>query len=209
MINTTYKKKIVLAIGAHPDDIEIGCGGTVKKHISKGDEVYYVLATNGEKGGNPKERVEEAKMSAGLMGVKDVFFLNLQDSYILHNGDTVSMLDQVMQKISPDIIYVHSLKDYHQDHKNIAKSTLSASRKMENNIFCYEAPSTTLEFVPIAFNNISETFESKMECINRFVSQESKNYVERQAIVNLAKFRGKTFNVEYAEAFEVVRLIEW
>jgi len=209
MINTMYKKKIVLAIGAHPDDIEIGCGGTVKKHILRGDEVYYILATNGEKGGNPKVRVDEAKKSAGLMGVKDIFFFNLKDSYILHNGETVSMLDRVMQKISPDIIYVHSLKDYHQDHKNIAKSTLSASRKMENNIFCYEAPSTTLEFVPIAFNNISETFELKMECINQFVSQETKNYVERQAIVNLAKFRGNTFNVKYAEAFEVVRIIEW
>ncbi len=151
----------------------------------------------------------EAKEAAKYMGVKDVYFLNLPDSFVTHDGKTVNQLDKIMRRISPSTVYVHSLKDYHQDHSNIAKSTLSASRTMKNSILCYEAPSTTLEFTPIAFNNISETFESKIECINQFVSQEKKDYVERQAIVNLAKFRGKVINVEYAEAFEVVRLIEW
>lgn len=201
--------KTVVAIGAHPDDIEIGCGGTMKKHVLKGDDVYYVIATNGEVGGKKEERISESKKAAKLMGVKDVYFLNLQDSFLPHDGKTINLLDEIMKKRAPSIVYVHSLKDYHQDHSNIAKSTLSASRTMKNSILCYEAPSTTLEFTPIAFNNISETFESKIECINQFVSQEKKDYVERQAIVNLAKFRGKVINVEYAEAFEVVRLIEW
>ena len=201
--------KIILAVGAHPDDIEIGCGGTLKKHIIKGDDVYFLVATNGEKGGDMEERIAEAKKAASLMGAKDIDFLNLPDSFVLHDGKTVHLLDNVMKKISPSLVYVHSLNDYHQDHSNIAKSTLSASRNMKNSILCYEAPSTTLEFTPIAFNNISKTFDFKIECINQFVSQERKDYVERQAIINLAKFRGKTINVEYAEAFEVVRLIEW
>ncbi len=80
---------------------------------------------------------------------------------------------------------------------------------MKNSILYYEAPSTTLEFTPIAFRNISDTFESKIECINQFISQEKREYIERQAIIDLSKFRGKTIKVEYAEAFEVVRLIEW
>lgn len=203
------KKRIILAIGAHPDDIEIGCGGTIKKHIHSGDDVYYVIATNGEVGGDKEERISESKRAAQLMGVKDIYFLNLPDSFVSHDGKTVNLLDKIIKRESPSIVYVHSLKDYHQDHSNIAKSTLSASRTMRNSILCYEAPSTTLEFTPIAFNNISDTFESKIECINQFVSQEKKDYVERQAIVNLAKFRGKVINVEYAEAFEVVRLIKW
>lgn len=202
-------KKTILAIGAHPDDIEIGCGGTIKKHILKGDNVYYLVASNGEKGGDMEKRMEEAKKAAKLMGVKEIDFLNLPDSFISHDGETVNLLDETMKKRSPSILYVHSLKDYHQDHSNIARSALSASRYMKNSILCYEAPSTTLEFTPIAFSNISETFDLKVKCINQFVSQEKKDYVERQAIVNLAKFRGKVINVEYAEAFEVVRLIEW
>ena len=203
------EKKVILAIGAHPDDIEIGCGGTVKKHVQRGDDVYYVIATGGEKGGKKEVRMDEAERAADLMGVKDITFLNLSDSYISHDGKTVHLIDEAMKEIFPSIVYVHSLKDYHQDHSNIAKSTLSASRMMKNSILCYEAPSTTLEFIPIAFNNISEEFETKVECISKFVSQEKKDYVERQAIINLAKFRGKLINVEYAEAFEVVRLIEW
>lgn len=203
------EKKVILAIGAHPDDIEIGCGGTLKKHIQKGDDVYYVIATNGERGGDGKVRREEAEESAKLMGIEDIDFLNLPDSHVSHDGETVHMLDKVMDKISPSIVYVHSLKDYHQDHSNIAKSTLSASRSMKNSIFCFETPSTTFEFTPIAFSNISETFESKIECISKFNSQVEKDYIERQAMVNLAKFRGKTIAVEYGEAFEVVRLIEW
>lgn len=202
-------KKLILAIGAHPDDIELGCGGTIKKHILSGDDVFFIVATSGEKGGNKEERINEARKSGLLIGIKDIFFLNLPDSFVSHDGQTVQLIDYYIKKMSPSLVYVHSLKDYHQDHSNIAKSTLSASRNMKNSILCYEAPSTTLEFTPIAFSNISETFETKMECINQFVSQEKKDYVERQAIVNLAKFRGKIINAEYAEAFEVVRLIEW
>jgi LmbE family N-acetylglucosaminyl deacetylase len=203
------KKKAILAIGAHPDDIEIGCGGTIKKHVLKGDEVYYVIASNGEKGGKAEERINEARKAAQLMGIKGIDLLNLRDTFISHDGETVHLLDEIMKKRNPTIIYVHSLKDYHQDHMNIAKAALSSSRAMKNSILCYEAPSTTLDFTPTAFYDISETFESKIECINQFISQEKRNYLEREAIVNLSKFRGKVIGVEYAEAFEVVRLIEW
>lgn len=202
-------RKVVLAIGAHPDDIEIGCGGTIRKHVLDNDDVYYAIASNGEKGGKPEERVEEAKEVAALMGIKNIYFLGLEDTFISHDGKTINLLDQIIQEVKPSLVYVHSLKDYHQDHRNIAKSTLSASRKMKNSILCYEAPSTTLEFVPTAFSNISKTFDFKMDCINRFVSQENKEYLEREALINLSKYRGKIIATEYAEAFEVVRLIEW
>jgi len=203
------EKKTILAVGAHPDDIEIGCGGTIKKHINHGDSVYYIIASNGEMGGDKEIRMEEANKAAELMGVEEIYFLGLQDTFISHDGKTIHLIDQVMEKKQPSIVYVHSLKDYHQDHMNIARSTLSASRKMRNSIFCYEAPSTTLEFLPTAFNDISETFDLKMKCISKFVSQEKKNYLEREAIVNLSRFRGRVINVEYAEAFEVLRLIDW
>ena len=202
------KSKSIIAIGAHPDDIEIGCGGTIRKHVLQGHDVFYIIATNGELGGNNEERNDEAKKAAELMGLKNIYFLNLPDTFVSHDGKTVQMLDKIIKEISPSIVYVHSLKDYHQDHSNLAKATLSASRTMKHSILCYEAPSTTLEFIPIAFSDISKTFEFKVKCIRQFVSQEQKNYVEAQAMLNLAKFRGKIINVEYAEAFEVVRLIE-
>jgi LmbE family N-acetylglucosaminyl deacetylase len=202
-------KKKILAIGAHPDDIEIGCGGTIRKHVLNGDDVFYAIATNGERGGKAEERIIEAKTAADLMGIKKIYFLDLEDTFVSHDGKTIHLLDNIIQEVQPSLVYVHSLKDHHQDHRNVAKSTLSASRKMKNSILCYEAPSTTLEFIPTAFSNISETFNFKVSCINKFVSQESREYLEREALVNLSKYRGKIIDTEYAEAFEVVRLIEW
>lgn len=201
--------KVILAVGAHPDDIEIGCGGTIRNHVINGDDVYYLIATKGEKGGDPDERTEEAKRAASIMGVKGIEFFDLEDTYVVHDGHTVALIDAIIKKYIPSIVYVHSLNDYHQDHRNIASAVLSASRKMKNSVMCYEAPSTTLEFIPTAFSDINNTFETKISCIKEFFSQEKKDYIEREAIVNLCKFRGKTINTEYAEAFEVVRLLEW
>jgi len=205
-VGIVTSKKNVLAVGAHPDDIELGCGGTIRKHILKGDEVYYVIASLGEKSGDKNKRKSEVMAAAELMGIRDVFFLNLPDTMIMHNGITVSLLDEYMEKIKPEIVYVHSPRDYHQDHANIAKSTLSASRGMKNNIFLYETPSTTIEFRPIAYSDISNTFEHKLKCIERYVTQNTKEYMEKEAIMGLAKVRGRTIGVKFAEAFEVARL---
>jgi len=199
----------ILAIGAHPDDIELGCGGTLRKDVLKGDEVYYVIASLGEKSGDRDRRKAETKAAAKLMGVCDVHFLNLPDTMIMYDGVTVSLLDEYMKKIKPDIIYVHSFKDYHQDHANIAKSALSASRNMRNAILLYETPSTTIEFRPVAYNDISDIFEHKLKCVEQYVSQNDKEYMEKEAIIGLAKVRGRTMNVEFAEAFEVARLFKW
>lgn len=199
----------ILAIGAHPDDIELGCGGTLRKHVLNRDNVYYIIASLGEKSGDKDKRLEETMTVAKLMGVKDVFFLNLSDTMIMHDGVTVSLLDGYMEKIEPEIVYVHTPKDYHQDHANIAKSTLSASRKMRSSIFLYETPSTTIEFKPVAYNDISAVFEHKLKCIEHYVSQDDKEYMEKEATIGLAKVRGRTTGVDYAEAFEVARLFKW
>ena len=199
----------VLAIGAHPDDIELGCGGTLRKHVLNNDDVYYVIASLGEKSGDKDRRRGETMAAAKLMGVSDVYFLNLPDTMIMHDGITVSLLDDHIGKIEPEVVYVHSPKDYHQDHANIAKSALSASRNMRSSIFLYETPSTTIEFRPVAYNDLSDVFEHKLKCIEHYVSQNSKEYMEKEAIIGLAKTRGHTMGVEFAEAFEVARLFSW
>jgi LmbE family N-acetylglucosaminyl deacetylase len=202
-------KRRILAIGAHPDDIELGCGGTLRKHVLTGDEVYYVIASLGEKSGDKDKRKAETMAAAELMGVRDGYFLNLPDTMIMHDGVTVGLLDKYMGKIEPEIVYVHSPKDYHQDHANIAKSTLSASRNMRNAILLYETPSTTIEFRPVAFSDVSDKFEHKLKCVEQYVSQDDKEYMEKEAIIGLAKTRGHTMGVKFAEAFEVARLFRW
>lgn len=199
----------ILAIGAHPDDIELGCGGTLRKHVLNNDEVYYVIASLGEKSGDKAKRKGESIAAAKLMGISDVYFLNLPDTMIAHDGISVGLLDKYMVKKEPEIVYVHSPLDYHQDHSNIAKSALSASRTMRNSILFYETPSTTIEFRPTAFSDISDTFEHKMKCVEHYISQNSKEYMEKEAIKGLAKNRGHTMGVKFAEAFEVARIFRW
>lgn len=199
------QKRRILAVGAHPDDIELGCSGTLRKHILNGDEVFWIVASFGEKSGEKEKRKSEAENVAKLMGVKEIHFLNLPDTMIRHDGVTVRLLDRYISE-DIDIIYVHSPKDYHQDHTNIAKSVLSASRKMRNSIFFYETPSTTIEFKPTLYIDISDVFEDKLRYVRQYTSQAGKEYMEEQAIIGLAKYRGYSIGVEYAEAFEVGRL---
>jgi LmbE family N-acetylglucosaminyl deacetylase len=199
----------ILAIGAHPDDIELGCGGTLKKHIREKEDVFLIIASFGEKSGDSDIRRKEALESTKLMGANDVYFLNLPDTMIKHDGLTVSLLDKCVNEIEPDIIYVHSSKDYHQDHVAISLSTLSASRHMKNSVFFYESPSTTIEFKPTAYNDITNDFKCKLACIEQYASQRKKDYMEKKSIIGLAKSRGSIIGVEYAEAFEVARLFNW
>ena len=198
------QKQKILAVGAHPDDIELGCSGILRKHILRGDEVFCVVASFGEKSGDREERKFEEATVAKLMGVKKIDFLGIPDTMIKHDGDTVSLLDQHIKE-NIDIIYVHSPRDYHQDHVNIAKSVLSASRKMKNSIFFYETPSTTIEFKPTLYVDISDVIEDKLKYIKQYRSQ-NKDYMEEQAVIGLARYRGYSIGVKYAEAFEVGRL---
>ncbi|WP_440954689.1 PIG-L deacetylase family protein [Methanosarcina sp. Mfa9] len=195
----------ILAVGAHPDDIELGCGGVLRKHTLRGDEVTYIIATYGEQSGDKEKRKSEAIMASTLMGVNKIHFLNLPDTMIRHDGHTVSMLDKYIQD-KYSIVYIHSPKDYHQDHVNISKSVLSASRSMKSSIFFYETPSTTIEFKPTLYIDISNVFDEKLKYIRQFTSQKRKEYMEEQAITGLAQYRGYSLGIKYAEAFEVGRL---
>jgi LmbE family N-acetylglucosaminyl deacetylase len=201
----TQQKFKVVAVGAHPDDIELGCSGVLRKHVLRGDEVSCIVASLGEKGGDEKRRKSETRTVAKLIGVKEMYFLNLPDTMIKHDGTTVSLFDKYIHD-NVDIVYVHSPKDYHQDHANVVKSVLSASRKMKNSIFFYETPSTTIEFKPALYIDITDVFENKLEYIRKYDSQKNKEYMEEQAIIGLAKYRGYNIGVKYAEAFEVERL---
>ncbi len=205
----TENMRKIIAIGAHPDDIELGCGGMLRKHVINNDEIYYIVMSLGEKSGDKNKRKSETLEAARMIGACKVNFLYLPDTMIMHDGKTVGLLDKHIEEIEPEIIYVHSPKDYHQDHENTAKSVLSSARNMKTSIFFYETPSTTIEFRPVAYQDVSEVFEYKLKCIDQYISQKNKDYMEKEAIVGLAKTRGFTMGVRYAEAFEVGRLFKW
>ncbi|MBI2136188.1 PIG-L family deacetylase [Candidatus Woesearchaeota archaeon] len=203
-------RKIVLAIGAHPDDIEYGCGGTLLKHVKHGDDVYILVLTLGEQGEKDKSagaRKKEAENSAKGIGVNGINFGNLKDTRVAHSIETISIIESLLDRINPDIIYTHNKNDTHQDHKNASLSTLSAARNVKT-ILMYESPSSTHEFKPQFFVSIDEFIEKKLELLKLHTSQERKRYMEIQALRGLAMFRGYEARAQFAEAFEVYRIVD-
>ena len=202
---------IVLAIGAHPDDIELGCSATLIRHKNNGAKIYLLVLTKGEASGDAKIREKECKSSAELMGAEKLFFGGLNDTEIDDGIKTIMVIERVIDEVNPDMIYTHSYKDTHQDHRNTSYATLSAGRKCKK-IFMYESPTTFLDFSPKVYVDIIDEFELKKKIIRLFKSQHNKNWysighTEALAVEGLAAHRGFQASVRVAEAFEVAKLI--
>src|SRR3989338_5031028 len=122
----------ILAIGAHPDDIEIDCAGTIAKAVNEGKKVFFYIITNGDKGVNPEARKAEALESAGILGVEDVFFEGLGDCTLKYDPSLVSKVKSVIMRLGPAVIYTHSKEDISPDHSEVGRATLLASSRLDN-----------------------------------------------------------------------------
>lgn len=197
---------VVLAVGAHPDDLELGCSGTLALHKMNGDKVYYLILTNGEASANPEERIEESKRAAEVLGADRLFLGGLEDTKIHDDIKTITVIEDIINRIKPDIIYTHTYRDNHQDHRNAAYATLSAGRRCKK-ILMYEGPATLRDFVPQVFVDIEETFEVKKKVTRAFGSQTDKYYLAAEAVEGLARHRGYQCGLRAAEAFEVGKFV--
>jgi LmbE family N-acetylglucosaminyl deacetylase len=198
----------IIVIGAHPDDYEVGMGGTIHKHVSEGDEVYGIVVTDGEGIGKPEVRKNEAKKAAEVLGIKKVFFLGFPDRKVEYNHDVISKIEDIINEIKPTRVYTHFNGDVHQDHRAISLSTLTAARKVKQLIF-YESPTSQINFSPNFFVKFKDVTK-KIEAIKAHSSvyDVSKRYFEINCIESVANFRGYQCNTEYAEAFKIFRYME-
>ncbi len=205
----------ILAIGAHPDDIELGCSATLLKHRKFGDEIYLLVLSRGEASGDPEIREKECRNAAKLMGAEKIIFGGLEDTKILDDVKTIMVIEKVINELNPGLIYTHSYKDTHQDHRSTSYATLSAGRRSKK-ILMYESPTTFGDFQPQLFVDIKDEFEKKKEIMRVYFSQSDKhwwttgqNMRERapRAVEGLAFYRGFQAGVEVAEAFEVGKLV--
>jgi LmbE family N-acetylglucosaminyl deacetylase len=199
----------VLAIGAHPDDVELGCAGTLALHRLRGDKVYLLVLTKGEATGSPEVRENECRRSAEILGGAGLFFGGLADTKVHDGRETIDAIEKVIEEVKPDIIYAPTWKDTHQDHRNAGHATLSAGRRCKI-ILMYEGASTQRDFTPQVFVDVKDTFELKMKMTRVFGSQLNNHgvyAVAMKANEGLAKFRGYQAGVDMAEAFEVGKFV--
>lgn len=204
------KLRVVLAVGAHPDDTELGCAGTLALHKLNGDKVYLLVLTKGGASGDIEVRARECRRAAEILGVDDLFFGGLEDTKVHDGRETIDVIEKIIDKVKPDIVYAPTPKDTHQDHRNTGHSTMSAGRHCRM-ILLYEGASTQRDFVPQVFVDINRTFKLKKKAIRVFGSQlnnRSGGYSSAvKAVEGLAKYRGYQAGLDVAEAFEVGKFL--
>ena len=209
------RKQSVVAFGAHPDDIEIGMGGTIAKLSSLGYEVNLVVVTlpNFVKIDKKEERRNESTMSAKVMGCKSPEFLDLTPDEITFGRRFVTKVDEIINRYKPEVVFTQWIGDSHQDHQALTKAVIAASRDL-NNLFMYETtiPGGITEnaFRPQLYVDISATLDIKTNALDCFESQKIRcGHLWVDAIVGRCAYRGYQNNTSYAEAFEVIKVSKW
>ena len=211
----------ILFLGAHPDDIELGCGGTICYFIEKENEVYCYHLTNGEYSdinGKPirtfDEIVECTNKSLGLLGVQEenIYYSNTPATELQVNKETISELQKFIINHNIKTIFTHPNPDtYHQDHRAAHNISMASARRFVKNIFLFEIMFNFASglMIPNYYIDISKYIENKKKALRLHQPEYNKYGKERwiESNVSLAKFRGMQVETEYAEAFYVMRYL--
>ncbi len=196
--------EVVLAVGAHPDDVEIGIGGLLLRHAAEGHAVTVLTLTGGEAGGAVAERLAESRRAAELLSARLVH-ADLQDASVSEGGSTIATIKRIVDEIHPSTLYTHTIHDVHQDHRNVHSASLVAARGVPK-VYCYQAPSTTIEFHPTRFVAIDEYLERKIEVIQAYASQvKVRRYLDPELLRATARYWARFSQARYVEPLEVVR----
>lgn len=209
------QSKSILVFGAHPDDLEIGMGGTIAKLSAMGYEVQPIIATlpNFVKSDTKEGRKTESMLSAKVMGSEPPVFLDLSPDEMIFGRKFITLIDSLVTKYKPDSVFTQWYGDSHQDHQTLTKSVISACRDQDN-LFMYETTIpggiTENSFRPQLFVDISETVDTKKNALECFESQFVRcGEIWIPAIIGRCSYRGYQINSKYAEAFEVVKVTKW
>ena len=208
---TEFKRAIVFA--PHTDDGELGCGGTIKRLIDAGVEVYYVAFSACEQSVLPQFPsdilITEVKAATKVLGIKPENLTLLKYEVRTFNYNRQAILDDILKfkaQIQPDLVFVPSLNDIHQDHSTIANEVVRAFKF--TTILCYELPWNNFNFSTTCFVHLTdEQVQSKANAMSEYKSQAHRPYANDEFIRGLARTRGVQIGTKYAEVFEVVRWI--
>jgi LmbE family N-acetylglucosaminyl deacetylase len=205
----------ILFIGAHFDDIEIGCGGTVARIADKGHEIEALVVTHSgycDENGNVVREKDVAAIEgmAGLsmLGVSTVSELGLNTGQVEYGLTLIHLMESFLKRCKPDIVFTHWVNDVHQDHSAIGRATLNVCRK-SSSVLMYRSNwyRGVQNFNPRIFVDTEQYFKKKEKAILCHQSEVTKfgkdwlRFIEAQDAAV-----GIEFGVKYAEAFEVVKL---
>lgn len=208
------KIKTVLVLAPHTDDGEFGCGGTIARYVTEGVRVIYVAFSAAEQSvlpHLPKDVLRtEVKIATAVLGIAPqdciVFDFEVRRFPELRQGILDKMIE-LSRDYEPDVVFLPSANDTHQDHQTIAQEGFRAFKR--TTMLGYEVPWNNLDFRTSCFVALKpEHLETKMKAIQMYESQAHRSYANPEFIRSLAVTRGVQIGAEYAETFEVVRWLQ-
>src|SRR3989338_11603051 len=207
----------VLFVSPHTDDIEFGCGGTIRRFVEDKVEVYCIILSDCmnaiPKGFEENSLNKECFSSLTSLGVKKdrIFIFQIENKEFQKNNRKIySILEDLKNKIKPDLVVIPSLNDPHQDHKTVAEESLRVFRH-NISIICYEEPWNHSKFEPKFFVRLTKGhLNHKINALKKYKTQRKlkRFYFDYKFIEGLARVRGSHIFSEYAEGFEVIKLIQ-
>lgn len=200
----TRRKETVLAVGAHPDDVEIGVGGILAAHRAAGDDIVILTLTRGARGGDADLRQHESLAAAELLGAR-LFLKDLVDTEVDGGGPTVRLIEEVVREVRPTVVYTHTRHDRHQDHRAANEATIVATRGVAT-VACFQSPSSTIDFHPNRFVSIDRFIDAKLQLLECFRSQvESRSYLDKDFVTTTARYWSRFGDGAYVEPLEILR----
>jgi LmbE family N-acetylglucosaminyl deacetylase len=207
----SFKRALVLA--PHTDDGELGAGGTIARLIEAGVEMYYAAFSTAEQSvpaGYPKDILKTEVRNATLkLGIKseNLLIYNYEVRKLNYlRQEILEELIRLRSEIKPDLIFMPSLHDIHQDHTTIAQEGLRAFK--QKTILGYELIWNNLTFSTTCFVKLNEEhIARKCMALKEYASQKHRDYLSEDFIRSLARTRGVQVGCDFAESFEVIRLM--
>jgi len=221
--------KTLLAVSAHPDDIEFAAGGTMFKFKDDGYDIYLIVATNGENGFKishkpKKERVEirykEQMKASKLLGVKKVFFLNYRDCYLRNDEELRDKIARIIKKVKPYIVFsfdpgnhrFESINLNHHDHRVIAEAAFDAVFAARNRYIMKGESHAVEKFYfygtekPNHYENITKYIDKKINLIKQHRSQ----YYDEESMAKWVKEHLSSYTKKYkfSERFRIVKIVQ-
>ena len=203
----------ILVLAPHTDDGEFGCGGSVARFIEEGKEIYYAAFSTAEESvpdSWPKDILKtEVKKATKRLGIPQdnviIFDFKVRElSY--HRQEILEELVKIKNDICPDLVFLPSSNDLHQDHSTVSKEGIRAFKA--TTILGYEIPWNNISFQAESFIILSEeNINIKINALGAYNSQKGKSYANEEFIRSLARTRGVQIGSRYAEAFEVIRWV--
>jgi len=199
---------VVLALGAHPDDIELGCGGLLLKLKASGARVYGLTFTRGEKGTDREgQRELESGKAAEFLGLDGHWILDFPDTGLQEKIPLLKgVIESKVKELGATMVLTHTDVDVHGDHRAVFAATREAARSVRT-VLCYEDVSTTDQFVPNFYVDISQYVDDHLRACAFHRTQDHRTYMDPQVIQGRAAHRGMQIGVSFAMAFRTLNMV--